>query len=351
MLAQQPEELVGGRLEFSNYGSPSTGGKRLSVNLNANSPFHLGERITATLMTTDSLGLNSYNLRGELPVGSDGWRLSGAASSTDYSLGGAFANLLASGIANTMKVGVGYPLIRSRATNLKLLLEADTNKLVDKYKSTGTQIDKRIRGLTFTVSADALDELFGGGSTRADLAMRSGNLTFDPTDPSSALADSLPTGLRTAGHFSKNTLTVQRQQTLSRELSLQFFFNGQLADKNLDSSEKLSLGGPATMPGYPNGEASGDSGMLLKLGLRWQLQPEFAVTVFTDYAKVKFVHSPLPAIIKTQKRLSDAGFGAEWVIGRGFSASLMVAWAGQEPPANPDSNPSPRFWASLGYGW
>ena len=186
--------------------------------------------------------------------------------------------------------GVGYPLIRSRASNLKLLLEADTNKLVDKYKSTNTQIDKRIRGLTLTVSADALDEFFGGGSTRADLALRSGNLTFDLTDPGAFNADQLPAGPRTAGGFSKATLIAQRQQTVTRELSLQGFINLQATNKNLDSSEKLTLGGPATLPGYANGEASGDEGVLVKLAVRWQAMAEFAVSVFADYGRVQLAH-------------------------------------------------------------
>lgn len=350
VLAQQPEELISGRLELSNYGSPSTGGNRLSLNLNANSAFHLGERITASAMTTDTQGLASYGLRGELPVGSAGWRLTAAATGTDYSLGGAFANLLASGFVNTLRAGVGYPLIRSRASNLKLLLEADTNKLVDKYKSTNTQIDKRIRGLTLTVSADALDEFFGGGSTRADLALRSGNLTFDLTDPGAFNADQLPAGPRTAGAFSKATLIAQRQQTVTRELSLQGFINLQATNKNLDSSEKLTLGGPATLPGYANGEASGDEGVLVKLSLRWQAMSEFALSVFADYGQVQMAHSPFGATVKNHRHLSDAGLSADWVIGKGFTASAIAAWAGQEPP-NPADNDRPRFWVTLGYGW
>ena len=347
VLAQQPEALITGRLEANNHGSPSTGDKRYSLNLNANSPFNFGERITASALTTDTGKLTSYNLRGELPVGGDGWRLSASASRAEYSLGGAFTALLASGQADSWRMGAAYPLIRSRAANLKLQLEADQSKLVDTFRAAGTQTDKQSRGLTATVNGDWLDDFMGSSSTRADLALRAGHLSLDPT---AAAQDTPPAGLGTAGRFSKATLTAQRQQSITQALSLQVNLTWQLAGKNLDSSEKLSLGGPATLPGYANGEASGDSGAQIKLALRWQALPELALTAFTDYARLQLAHSPLPAVTRNTKRLTDAGLGADWSIGKGFTASAILAWAGTETP-NPADNDKPRFWFGLGYGW
>jgi len=347
VLAQQPEDLIAGRLEANNHGSPSTGEKRVSVNLTANSALNLGERITANVLTTETGNLTAYNLRGELPVGGDGWRLSAAASRAEYSLGGAFAALNASGQADLWRLGAAYPLIRSRAANLKFQLEADESKLVDKFRAANIETDKRSRGFTATVSADRLDEFMGGGSTRADLALRLGRLSLDPT---AAALDEPPAGLGTAGRFTKATLTAQRQQTLNREFSLQLQLTWQLAGKNLDSSEKLSLGGPATLPGYTSGEASGDSGTLAKLALRWQALPELALTAFTGYGKLRLAYDPLPAVTANHKRLTDAGLSADWALGKGVTASAILAWAGGEAP-NPADNDKPRFWFSLGYAW
>jgi len=77
---------------------------------------------------------------------------------------------------------------------------------------------------------------------------------------------------------------------------------------------------------------------------------EFAVSVFADYGRVQLAHSPASTTVKNYRRLSDAGVSADWVIGKGFTASAIAAWAGQEPP-NPADNDRPRFWVSLGYGW
>ena len=274
VLTQQSEPLVSARLDANNHGSPSTGVNRVGLNLNANSPFNLGERLSANVLFTNTGNLTSYNLRGELPVGGDGWRLSVGASRATYSLGGDFASLEASGTADSLRLGAAYPLIRSRASNLKLQIEADKSKLADHFGASSTHLDKQSQGLTATLSGDWLDEWLGGGSTRIDLALRSGQLDLGPT---SATFDAPPAGPDTAGRFSKATLNAQRQQNLGKNLSLQLQLTWQLAGKNLDSSEKLGLGGPATLPGYANGEASGDSGALIKLALRWQARPELTL--------------------------------------------------------------------------
>ncbi len=347
VLIQQPEALVTGRVDLNNHGSPSTGDKRISVNLNANSALNLGERITASALTTDTGKLNSYNLRGEFPIGGDGWRLTAGASRAEYSLGGAFTSLEASGTADSLRLGVAYPLIRSRAANLKFQVEADGSKLADKFQAAGIELDKQSRGLTASASGDWLDEFMGGGSTRADLALRTGHLSLGPT---AAAQDAPPAGSGTAGGFSKITLNAQRQQTLGRDLSLQLHLTWQLAGKNLDSSEKLSLGGPTTLPGYANGEASGDSGTLAKLSLRWQALPELALTVFTDYGKLRLAHAPLPGVDKNHKRMTDTGIGADWLVGKGVTATALIAWAGIEAP-NPTDNDRPRLWFSMAYTW
>lgn len=53
-----------------------------------------------------------------------------------------------------------------------------------------------------------MDEIWGGGSTRWDIALRHGTLSLKPT---SAMLDALPAGPDTAGGFNKNNLALLRQ--------------------------------------------------------------------------------------------------------------------------------------------
>ncbi len=345
VLLQQLEDLISGRLEANNHGAPSTGVRRYGITANANSFFNLGERISLIALASENRGLASYNLRGELPVGGDGWRLIAGASRAEYSLGGAFASLRASGTADSIRAGAAYPLLRSRAANLKVQVEADRAKLADKFQAADIVLDKQSRGITATLSGDLMDELMGGGSTRADLVLRSGRIMLGAT---AAAQDAPPGGPGAAGAFTKATLIVSRQQTVTSNITLQAQLTWQLAGKNLDSSEKFSLGGPTSIPGYANGEAAGDSGVHARISARWQALPQLALTAFTNYAELRLAHDPIPGT--NRKRLSDAGISADWMIDKHFSASAILAWAGKETP-NPADNAKPRFWFTLGYAW
>ncbi len=345
VLVQQPENLVSGRLDINNHGSPATGEKRYGLNLNASSPFNLGERLTAGILGTDTGKLSSYNLRGELPLGGDGWRVSASASRAEYSLGGSFASLEASGQADSLRLGVAYPLILTRSTTLRLQVEVDQSKLIDRFRAGGTEIAKRSHGFTGSVFGERLDEFMGGGSSRVDFAVRAGHLNLDPLTAATDAAQ-----LRTAGSYTKASLGAQRQQTITSALSALAGVNLQWAGKNLDSSEKLGLGGPATLPGYANGEANGDSGVLAKLSLRWQALPALALSAFINYGRLRLAHEPLPDTAENRKRLADSGLGVDWQIAKGASASLLVAVAGHEAP-NASDNDRPRTWLKIGYGW
>lgn len=347
VLTQTPEALLTGRLEVSNHGSPSTGEKRIGLSLTGNSPWNLGDRLSANVLTTETGNLASYSLRYELPLGGDGWRLIASSSLAEYALGGNLAPLGASGQALSFRLGASYPLLRSRAANLKLQIEADQSKLNDRFSATDTDLGKRSRGLTATVSGDSLDEVWGGGSNHLDLVLRHGELTLGPT---SAALDEPPAGPGAASSFNKINLMASRQQTINATVSAQLQLSYQIAGKNLDSSEKLGFGGPLSMPGYANGEASGDSGGQAKLNLRWQMNSALALTAFMDYARLRLAYEPLATATTNHKRLSDRGLIVDWAAFGGYSASVILGWAGKDAP-NPADNDKPRIWFSLAYAW
>jgi hemolysin activation/secretion protein len=348
ILAQTAESLLSGRIDLNNHGAPSTGEKRLGVAVNAVSPFNMGEKINANILDSEKGGIVSYGLRGELPVGGNGWRVHAAVSRAEYQLGGSFAALDASGSVSSVRAGASYPFVRSRAVTVRLQAEVDAASLVDKFKAAGNEIHKKSRGVNLNLSADWLDTIGGSGTNRVEFVLRQARLELGDT---ALAADLPPAGPDTQGNFTKVTFNAQRQQYLNDHWSVTGQLQYQAASKNLDSSEKIAVGGALNMPGYATGEATGDDGAIAKLNLRWRMSPALSFGVFTEGATLRIAHTPLAgATTPSRRHFSDSGLSADWMIGKGLSASLIVAWAHGEKP-NPADNDRPRIWGNIGWEW
>ena len=343
VLAQKMDPLLSGRIELDNYGMPSTGKNRVAVFLNANSPFHLGDRLSGNLMRSDNGNLVSYGLNYALPVGSSGLQLTAGTSLSEYSLGGAFANLNGSGTVHSYRVGTSYPVVRSRAVSLNLKLDVAHNDLLDRILA--TKVEKSSDVITATAASDWTDEWAGGGANRAELAVTGGYLNGGATSG-------------TKGGYDKAIVTLQRDQNIRPHLTMSTQLTHQQAGKNLDSSEKFSVGGPTTMPGYASGEASGDNGTLVRLKLTYRIGDNLSAGAFVDYAHIQAVFDPAPSsschtratVTGNNCHFSDVGVSLDWLGSSGLAASLIMAWAGSEVP-NPKDNDRPRIWINIGYLW
>jgi hemolysin activation/secretion protein len=320
----------------------STGKNRTGVFLNVNSPLKRGDRLNANWVRSENGDLASYALNYDLPIGAQGFHINAGTSLSQYSLGGDFASLQASGTVRAYHVGTSYSVLRSRDTNLVFKLDAAHNDLQDNFKASDQYLDKFSNVITAGANLDWLDEWLGGGSNRAEVALTAGKLKLG----AAALAQDTNS---TDGRYGKALLTLQRDQTITTSLMLQAQALHQIALKNLDSSEKFSIGGPTTLPGYASGEASGDEGTLLKLKLNWRVRNDTALGLFADYAHIDLAHDPL-AGTDNKRHFSDAGLSLDWQGTQGLTASMLVAWAGGEKP-NPADNDRPRFWANVGYNW
>ena len=342
VIAQKQDPLITGRVEVNNYGMESTGKNRTGVFLNVNSPLKRGDRLNANWVRSENGDLASYALNYDLPIGAQGLHLNAGTSLSQYSLGGDFASLQASGTVRAYHVGTSYSVLRSRNTNLVFKLDAAHNDLQDNFKASDQYLDKFSNVITAGANLDWLDEWLGGGSNRAEVALTAGKLKLG----AAALAQDTNA---TDGRYGKALLTLQRDQTITTSVMLQAQEQHQAALQNLDSSEKFSIGGPTTLPGYASGEASGDEGTLLKLKLNWRVRNDMALGLFADYAHIDLAHDPL-AGTDNKRHFSDAGLSLDWQGTQGLTASVLVAWAGGEKP-NPADNDRPRFWANVGYNW
>ncbi|WP_313053684.1 ShlB/FhaC/HecB family hemolysin secretion/activation protein [Pseudomonas lopnurensis] len=336
----QPGPLVTGSLEADNYGNRFTGEYRLGGSLNLNSPLGLGDRLSLRAMGSDE-DQHYYRAAYQLPVGPWTTQVGVAWSDMDYQLAKDFGDLDAHGNARIATLYAIQPLIRSRDFSLYAQLQLDDKRLKDDIDLFDSKSDKRSRVVTAALNGNARDALLGGGLTSFALAWSQGSLNID--GELEQLIDDLSAGTR--GRFNKLNPSLVRLQRLTERFSLYAQVQGQWSDANLDSSEKLSLGGAYGVRAYPQGEASGDQGWLANVELRYALTPAWQLSTFVDHGAVR-LNKDTWADGENHRSLSAAGFGASWA-DHGWRINAVAAWKLGNADSQSDVERTPRIWAQL----
>ena len=146
------------------------------------------------------------------------------------------------------------------------------------------------------------------------LALSSGRLNIQT--PAALAIDA--TTARTNGSWNKLSFIATRLQRVTDAVSVYGSLNGQFASKNLDSSEKMDLGGMNGVRAYPQGEARADKGYLLTLEARLLL-PRFSSNMpgqmhlvgFVDHGNVTINQQPwAPGV--NNRTLNAGGVGLTW---------------------------------------
>ena len=304
LIEVTPADLLTGSATLDNYGSRYTGEYRLGANLALASPLGRGDQLSFSALTSGS-GLSFGRVAYQLPVGSDGLRLGAAYFDTRYKLGREFAVLEAQGSANSTSVFAAYPFIRSPARNLNATVSFESKNLSDKVNATATTTDKRIGLTSLGLSGNLQDAFMGGGINSFDLGAVMGKLNIASA---AALAIDAASA-QTNGSYSKVTYGLSRLQRINNSTIISASLNGQQAGRNLDSSEKFSLGGPTGVRAYPSGEASGDEGFKGTLELRHSWNANWQSTLFYDFGTVRINKTPFGAAASNGKNLAGAGIG------------------------------------------
>lgn len=334
--------LVDGMVSVDNYGSDSTGEVRTRANINLNSPLGYGERFSVNAMSSFK-GIHNGSLSAELPVGSQGTKLSADISHTRYDLGGDFKDLDATGTSTTLNVGASQPLIRSNKKNLWLSGGVRYSDLQDNIGSTNTTTDKTLKAVQFGINGNLYDNLGAGGYTQYGINNTLGNLSIDSADAKAIDAASE----KTDGNFYKLSANISRTQYLNPQWSLFGAVSGQLSNKNLDSSEQLSVGGVGGVAAYHANDVSADQGLIGQLELRYRVNDNLTLAGFYQAAAFKLRHNPYTTVDNTSS-VQGAGLGLYGNY-KGFNIESKVAWRIGDKVFSNDKKP--RFWLRAGYGF
>jgi hemolysin activation/secretion protein len=339
-----PGRAISGSVEADTFGNYYTGAFRAGATFNWNNPARLGDQLSLRAIASGEdfqYGRIGY----QLPFGAQATRVGVAWSQMRYRLGEELAVLDAHGQAQVASVYLQHPLRRSRQANWYATLEYDDKRLTDQVDATAFVADKSVRNVTLGLAGDFVDGVGGGGANNLNVSYTNGRLSLDV---GSAAIDAA--SARSAGGFGKWALAFQRQQLLPAGWTLLVNLNGQVADRNLDSSEKLVLGGATGVRAYAQGEATGDDGAIVNLEARRALAPAWEAAIFYDRGDVRFNH--VPWVGNTDTHRSLAGWGAGLAYGAGpWRARLFSAWKAGTGDAKSAPDRSPRVWAQAGYAF
>lgn len=339
-----PGRLVSGEVDVDNAGNPYTGEYRLGATVNLNNMAGRGDVLSLRAVTSGS-GLNYGRASYQMMFGRA--TLGIAYSRLEYELGEQFEVLGANGTATIASVFGSMPLIRSRDTNLHVGLLYEDKNLIDRldmFPISNREANAQVA--TVFLNGNHRDEFGGGGVNSFYVGLSSGRL--DIVTPLALAGDAI--SARTNGSYQKLALNLSRWQHLSDSWSLYASATAQLASKNLDSSEKFSLGGIDGARAYPVGEATGDEGYLFNLEARYLLRNlsdhmagQVHLLGFVDSGSITINKNPWFAGDNT-RNLSSYGIGAMWTDPGNFSlrAYYAVKLGNEDAISAPDK--SGRFW-------
>jgi hemolysin activation/secretion protein len=313
--------LVSGDVTADNAGARATGAARIIIDASLNSPLKVGDRLDGLFLY--SQGSKYERLAYSVPVGSDGWRVGLNVSQLNYKVvTSEFSALDAHGTSTTAGLEAKYPILRSRLANLYVVLNLD-EKRFDNDSAGTTTARYTLQSASAALNGNLFDSFGGGGANTASIALEQGHLDLEGS-PSEA-ADAMTT--RTAGSFDKLHFSVGRQQAVTDRLSLYAGVSGQVADKNLDSSEKFYLGGVDGVRAYPANEAGGADGVLADLEARERLPGNFDTVEFVDWGSVHVNENNHidGAATPNVEKLKGAGVSVGWTASFGLSVKATVS--------------------------
>lgn len=327
-----------------NGGGRSTGRYRVSGSALAYNPLGLGDVFSLSAITS---GADLGYLRGsaEAPLPVAGLRAGVSASALRYELGGDLAALDGQGTARQITAWTAYALERSVQRSTYVSVQADRVQLRDTIGVSRVFNHRHIDLGTLELSGNLRQ---ARSLTAWSASLGWGRLAFDDADAAASDANSA----RSAGQFKRAELRVNHLRPLDRA---ELLFSGrlQLASKNLDSSQKLQLGGSTTMRAYDSNAASGDQGVQLSVDYRRDLAR-------TDAGRWRWHAFAEAANLEINAQAWVPGSRNSLTLyGLGGGLSLDAAgWTARAVVASPVGKPAiegvkraARLWVDVGYAF
>jgi hemolysin activation/secretion protein len=309
-------------LVIDNGGTQATGMLRTLINVSWFSPTAVADFLN--VVAVHSQGSDYARLAYSLPVGQDGWRFGVGVAAMSYDVLRGESSLIGTvGRAIAKGLDLTYPLLRNPDAKATLTLAAENKNFQNTSNQAVSKSDYSTQVLSAQVSGFYRDLNPNGGSGAYSVQLAQGQMSGvlnQPTDGSSPLK---------TGNFQKLRVGASWQQPLTSRTSVYAAYAGQTADKTLESTEKMQLGGIHGVRAYAAGQGLGSKAQLVQLELRQQLGSGVRVAGFYDWGQ-----------LRDENRSSIyKGFGASIGYTNDDGVNFRVTWARRQgQPVNPQQN-------------
>ena len=272
-----------GEVVAANYGSKSTGSNQALANLSFNNISGIGDLFTVNGIK--SSGSDYVQGSYAVPILYDGLKLALNASKLNYQTLSSFSSTNQSkGDAKTYAANFTYPVFRTDRASVNAKVGYETKDYLNTNVLTAAtisdyKIDNMIAGLNgFLYNNDQSSISYNANVTFGRLKIN---------DAAQETSDN--TSAKTKGSFEKLAFNISRNQTLPNLKNTNWLISvdGQTANKNLNSSEQMSLGGPYAVRAYPTGQGSGSQGVILKTELQYPYDKNLTFGPFLDIGFIK----------------------------------------------------------------
>ena len=270
------------------------------------------------------------------PIGYDGWKVGVQSSYLQYMTVPNWTSTPSAGSAATFQANATYAMQRSQSGNSTAKLSIENRS----YNNVQTNPVSTLSSYQVTAS---------NASINGDIAMSDGSIVnysagyvfghLGIRDLSQSQADQ--NGVGTAGSYSKWTFSLAHAQDLSflPETTWTNSVYGQLASKNLNSSEQIYLGGAYGVRAYPTSQGGGSQGAVFSTELMHRINESWQVGAFGDLGIVQQyvnLYNGWQGLTNSNNnyQLGDAGVSAKYFYERAVVSASLAFRVGNNPLYN-----------------
>ena len=324
-----------------NYGSKSSGRYRYGFQADFLGVGNTDSRFTIGGLLSNS-NLHNYNLGWETHLGHSNTIAGISFSRMDYELGSVFNYLDARGVANTLSLYGSTPLWRTAGSILSVKYGYDYRTMTDEMRAQGINAKKHSHSVH--AGLDGIWRNNDGFAVHYNLTGYIGDVASD-----SQWGDIFGRGGNTLGNFTKGVMDVSALQKISPVWDFYFKFQGQVASRNLDSSERIYMGGARGVRAYPSGDGAGDNGYISSLEFHYHTPVKgLMLRAYYDMGHVSIA--------------KDGRYGGQTMKGWGIGATyqhpdnyfIRLDYArriGLVDNASEDAKSPQRIWFMVGKTW